>query len=311
MSQDKERIDWSDRCWKEMLVYQRESMWHEDTLDKLAAWLGLKPGMTAVDVGCGLGYLGYTYWPYFGKGGKYLGVDASEKLVTEAEKAAEEWAKEGEARFVKADVYRITLDDDLADLVMCQGLLMHLEKPEKALAEMIRVAKPGALIVCIEPDSLSALLEQWYWSLPELSVDEQLLFRKVAMVSNKGRIKLGYGDDSIGNKVPFMMSKLGLTEIGIRQNDAVCYIEPPYEGPRQKHLLENVKKQWLDEERYKTWMERERKHFLAGGGDPAEFDGYQEIRNRITDVFRQQIKEGKYFVCGSGHIYVIKGRRPT
>lgn len=310
MNQDKNKIDWSEKCWKEMLVDQRKSLWLEDTLDKLAAWLGLKPGMTAVDVGCGLGYLGYTYWSYFGEGGQYFGVDESEKLVKDAEKAANEWAKDGEVSFKVGDAYKLPFPDDFADLVMCQVLLIHLEKPQDALAEMIRVAKPGGLIMCQEPDNLSVLLEKWYWSLPELSIDEQLLFKKVALICNKGRIKLGQGDGSIGNKIPFMMNKLGLVEIGIRQNDAVCYIESPYEGFRQKDLLDHVKKQWLDEKRYKTWMDRERKHFLAGGGDPAEYERYREIHERNMRVFRLQIKENKYFVCGSGHIYIIKGKKP-
>jgi len=310
MSQDKYKIDWSEKCWKEMLVYQRKSLWLEDTLDKLADWLGLKPGMTAVDVGCGLGYLGYTYWPYFGEGGQYFGVDISSELIREAEKAAKEWAKGGKASFKVGDAYKLPFPDDFADLVMCQILLIHLEKPELALAEMIRVAKPCGLVMCKEPDNLSVLLENWYWSLPELSIDEQLLFKKVALICHRGRIKLGQGDGSIGNKVPFMMNKLGLTEIGIRQNDAVCYIEPPYEGFRQKDLLDHVKKQWLDENRRKTWMDRERKHFLSGGGDPAEYDRYREIHERNMQAFRQQIKDGKYFACGSSHIYIIKGRKP-
>lgn len=63
MNQDKKKIDWSKGRWKEMLIEQRKFMWHKDTIDKLAVWLELKPGMTAVDVGCGLGNLGYTYWP--------------------------------------------------------------------------------------------------------------------------------------------------------------------------------------------------------------------------------------------------------
>jgi SAM-dependent methyltransferase len=310
MTQDKDIIDWSEKCWKEMLVYQRESMWLDDTLDKLAVWLGLKPGMTALDVGCGLGYLGYTYWPYFGKGGHYFGVDESPDLLRDAEKAAGEWAKGGEASFRTGDAYKLPFSDDFADLVMCQALLVQLDNPEKALAEMVRAAKPGGLVACIEPDSLSMLLEKWNWSLPELSIEEQLLFKKVALISNRGGIKLGAGDSSIGNKVPFLMSKLGLLEIGIRQNDAVCYIEPPYQGPRQKDLLENVKKQWLDEDRRKAWIDREKRHFLAGGGDPSEYDRYLRIHERNMQAFREQIKDGKYSVCGSGHIYIIKGRKP-
>jgi SAM-dependent methyltransferase len=311
MNRDKDKIDWSEECRKEMLVYQRRSMWLEDTLDKLADWMGLRPGMTAVDVGCGLGHLGYSYWPYFGKGGKYVGVDISPGLLKDAEKEAAEWAKDGEVSFQAGDAYDLPFPDDFADLIMCQALLIHLSNPEKALQEMTRVAKPAGLVMCVEPDNLSGLLENRYWSLGELGIEEQLLFRKVALTCNKGAINLGHGDSSIGNKVPFMMNKIGLAEVGIRQNDSVCYVAPPYGDRRQKDLLDNVKKQWLDRERYMTLRARERKHFIAGGGDPAEFDRYEEIQDRITGAFRRQIEDGEYFVCGAGHIYIIKGRKPV
>jgi len=309
MTQDK-KIDWSEKCWKEMLVYQRKSMLLEDTLEKLATWLGLKPGMTAVDVGCGLGYLGYTYWPYFGEGGRYFGVDVSPELVKDAEKAAKEWAKGGEASFVVGDAYKLPFPQDFADIVMCQALLFQLEKPELALAEMVRVAKPGGLIMCQEPDNLSAMLVMHYSSLPELDIEEQLLFKKVALIYNQGRIKLEQGDWSIGIKVPRMMNKLGLIDIGIRLNDRVHYLEPPYQDTLQKDALEKLKKELLDQKRHQIWMERLKDGFLAGGGKPDDFERYREINQRTLSVLRQQIEEGKYFACSSGDIYIIKGRKP-
>ena len=81
MSDDKNKINWSDKRYYDMLIDQRKFMWTDDLLDVYARWFGLKHGMTAVDVGCGLGYLGYTYWPYFGEGGKYFGVDANADLL--------------------------------------------------------------------------------------------------------------------------------------------------------------------------------------------------------------------------------------
>ena len=310
MNQNKKKINWSEECWKEMLVYQRKYAWFDDTLDKFAAWLGLKPGMTAVDVGCGLGYLGYTYWPYFGKGGQYLGVDISSKLLQDAAKAAKEWAVGGEARFTEGDVHRLPFPDNFADWVMCQALLMHLEKPELALAEMVRVAKPGGLIMCNEPDNLSPMLAKRHWSLPELDIEEQLLLAKVVIISNKGRIKLGQGDNSIGTRVPRMMNKLGLKDIGIRLNDRVFYLEPPYEDRLQKHSLESVKKELLDEKRRKVFMDRGKKEFLAGGGNADEFDRYRKINDRVMSILRQQIEDGEYFACGSTDFYIIKGRKP-
>jgi SAM-dependent methyltransferase len=310
MNQNEKKIDFSEKCWKEMLVYQRKFLWLEDTLDKLAAWLDLKPGMTAVDVGCGLGYLGYTYWPYFGKGGQYLGVDISSKLLQDAAKAAKEWAVNGKASFVAGDAYKLPFPDDFADLVMCQILLIHLEKPEIALAEMVRVAKPGGLIMCKEPDNLSPMLAKRHWSLPELDIEEQLLLAKVAIISNKGRIMLGQGDNSIGTRVPRMMNKLGLEDIGVRLNDRVFYVEPPYEDPLQQHSLKSVKKELLDEKRRGIFMDRAKKEFLAGGGSTEQFDRYRKINDRVMSILQQQIEDGEYFACGSTDFYIIKGRKP-
>jgi len=308
MSEDKKKIDWSKGRWKEMLIEQRKFMWHKDTIDKLAVWLELKPGMTAVDVGCGLGNLGYTYWPYFGKGGHYFGVDSSEELVREAGEAAKEWATEGEAKFTIDDAYKLPFSDNFADWVMCQTLLMHLEKPELALAEMIRVAKPGGLIMCNEPDNLSVMLIKPYWSMPELDIEEELLIKKVHLICHKGHIKLGRGDNSIGSKVPAMMKKLGLTEIGARMNDKVHFLLPPYEDARQQHLLKMMKKTQLDEHEF--WMERTKEEFFAGGGEQDEFERFREISERLKPILQQQIEEGRYTACGPSFFYVIKGRKP-
>ncbi|MGB7063294.1 MAG: methyltransferase domain-containing protein [Candidatus Zixiibacteriota bacterium] len=310
MTQDKEKIDWSDECWKESLVYQRKCMWLEDTVAKLAGWLGLKPGMTAVDVGCGLGYLGYTYWPYIGQRGRYLGVDISPELVNDAQKASEEWAKGGEASFKVGDAYKLPFPDDFADVVMSHIVFIHLEEPERALAEMIRVAKPGGLVVSHEPDNVSTLLTIRYPSLPELEIDELLLIAKIALTYNKGRIKLGLGDWSIGRKVAGMMKRLDLTDIGVRINDRAYYIEPPYEGLLQQYHLEHVKKQWLDEKRHKTWLGRMKAGFLAGGGEPGDFERYEELDGRIMSTIRRQVENGEFFQCGSGDIYVTKGKKP-
>ena len=311
MNQDSERIDWSDECWKESLVYQRKCMWLEDTIAKLAAWLRLKPGMTAVDVGSGLGYLGYTYWPYFGQGGQYFGVDISADLIQEAEEAAKKWAKGGEASFKVGDAYKLPFPDDFADVVMSHIVFIHLEKPDRALAEMIRVAKPGGLVVCHEPDNVSTMLTIRYPSLPELEIDELLLIAKIALTYNKGRIKLGLGDWSIGRKVPRMMKELGLTDIGVRINDRAYYIEPPYEGMLQQYHLDHVKKQWLDQTRHKTRLGRMKAGFLAGGGEPGDFERYRELDKRIMATVRRQVEKGEFHQCGSGDIYIIKGRRPS
>ena len=88
MKHDHQNIDWAKGIWRKNLFGPRRFMWSPDAVDNYAAWMDLNQGMTAVDVGCGLGYLGYTYWPYFGQGGTYIGIDKSDDLLSEAAIAA-------------------------------------------------------------------------------------------------------------------------------------------------------------------------------------------------------------------------------
>jgi len=311
MTDDNQKPDWSEEHWREMLVEQRKAMWLDDTIEKLAAWLELRPGMTIVDVGCGLGYLGNTYWPYFGHGGHYVGIDNSDKLVEDAAKAAGVWAIEGKADFVKGDAYQLPFPDCYFDAAMCQTLLMHLEHPKTALAEMIRVTKPGGLIFCQEPDNLSSALAKGHSSLPEWNIDERLLLAKFSLVSNMGHIKLGRGDASAGTKVPRMMNELGLLEIGARLNDRVQLLEPPYETPHQQQLLKMVKAKWFgDEERREYWRERGKEEFLAGGGTLDEWERIVRMVDRMTPVYKQQLIDGEFFLCSGVFFYIVKGRKP-
>lgn len=310
MNQKEKQIDWSEEYWRDMLIAPRKYAWREDTVEKLAAWLGLQPGMTVVDVGCGLGYLGYTYWPWYGKNGRYFGVDESLKLLGDAQKAAKSWAREGTTTFVRGDVHHLPLADDLADVVMCQALLMHLEKPERAVREMMRVAKQGGVVVCQEPDNVSPRVAPSYMSVPRLEIDDQLLFAKIVLLCNKGRIKLRRGDAAIGPRVPHLMAARGLVDIDTRLNDRVFYLEPPYDSPQQQHALQQVKKQTLDEQLRKIRFAREEEEFLAGGGTPEEYQRYRDMEQQYQSIFRRQVEAGEYFACGSTHFYIVKGRKP-
>jgi SAM-dependent methyltransferase len=309
MNAKEHRINWSDKRYYDMLVDQRKFMWAEDMLDVYARWFGLEPGMNAIDVGCGLGYLGYTYWSYFGEGGTYFGIDANADLLTDAAAAARDWADKGEAYFLKSDAYRLPFPDDFADWTMCQTLLMHLERPEDALREMIRVTRPGGLISCNEPDNLSASLRWGYNNLPELGLEEELLLLKLALVSHRGRIALGQGDNEIGAKLPEMMDSVGLVDIAARQNDRVRFLIPPYDGPRQQNLLEMFKKE-MSEDAMRIWRERWKEQYLAGGGDISDFDtAFKTVENNRSQLLAL-LERGEFYSCGSGKFYIIKGRKP-
>jgi len=293
-----------------MLVFQRKSMWRGDTLDMLAAWIELKPGLTVVDVGCGLGFLGYTYWKYFGENGTYVGIDDNPKLLNNARDISNDWGTGGKVEFIEGDAYSLPLPDNCADIAMCQTLLMHLEHPRNALEEMKRIIKPKGKVICFEPDNLSARMTAPYWSLPDTSTEEFLLSRKIFLLANRGRTKLGRGDDGIGCKTPRMMADIGITQIDIRLNDRVHFLQPPYESQFQKDALDKLEKQFFDEERYQTMLERKREHFLAGGGTEEEYARARKFGKRFRDVMRQQLDNKTYYVCAPGLTYAVMGMKP-
>jgi len=302
-------IDWSKEHLKEHLTDPRRFLWLPDTVAKLAVWMGLEQGMTAVDAGCGLAFLGYTYWPYFGKGGRYYGVDLSPKLAREASENSAEWAKGGRVYFAAGDANHLPFPDSFADLVMCQTLLMYQQDPSKTLREMVRVAKPGGLVMCKERDNLSLSLAVPRDSLPELDIEEQLLSNKVAILVYRGRIQMGRGDYGIGPQIPWMMQQLGLVDIDIRLNDRVDFLQPPYEGEIQQHRLRAARKALENEENEKFWMKRALEEFLAGGGTREEFERYQKIYEKNNPILKKQLEEGTYRSCSGWFFYVIRGRK--
>jgi SAM-dependent methyltransferase len=305
---------WARGEYKRAIVEQRKFLWAPDYVKLLARWLGFRQGMTVVDVGCGLGYLGTLYWTYFGRGGRYIGIDISPKLTRKARIMSHEWVKGGRATFAVGDALSLPLPDNYADIVMCQTLLMHLPEPSKALAEMKRVAKPGGLVVCKEPDNLSSWMGHPCNSLPERPIEEELFFKRTNLLCAKGSVALGRGDFSIGAKVPLMMDRVGLVDVDVKMNDQPWVQIPPYGSPRQQYIwkcqLKAVRRQAGERRKF---MLQTKKLLLAGGGTMAEYRRITKLTSGNTarnKLYKKQLRDGTYYSCGSGPFYVIKGRKP-
>jgi ubiquinone/menaquinone biosynthesis C-methylase UbiE len=310
-------INWSEKRWKNLLIEQRKRMWLPDTIDKLAAWLHLTPGQKVADIGCGLGYLGFTFWPYFGKGGHYCGVDISEELVQEAGAMAQNWAVDGTAECMVGDAYHLDIPDNSFDVVMCQTLLMHLAEPAKALDEMKRIAKPGGIVLCIEPDNLTASTQASYNSSYEESIEEYLIRYKTFALGFKGKLKLGLGDHTIGTKLPQILFEAGLEDIAIRKNDRVDCTIPPYSEAllnfaRQSGEVKLTKEQRKENKAWRAMMERE---VLAGGGSTYLLRKYHSMMKKRQSIQMKaiidQIDNERYFTCKGSMLYVAKGTKAS
>ncbi len=313
----KDRRDWSEKDLKKHIVDQRKHLWRESTIERVASWLDLRSRITAVDIGCGLGYLGWTFWRHYGSGSSYIGIDCSIKLLREAQEIQSEWSEGGNACFVNGSAYSIPLPDECADWTMCQTLLMHLEFPENAMNEMIRVTKRGGVIMCMEPDNISSSMSMVSNSVHSPSIEEKLAQFKIQLIWAEGRKKLGRGDWGIGTRVPGMMAELGLINIDALYNDSPRFVHPPYETEVQKYSIEKMRENIKDkdEDTKKLLRRRYKECFLAGGGSLSTFYRYMksvEARQEEWETMvLDQLENSSYCHGISGsHFYCIRGFKP-
>jgi ubiquinone/menaquinone biosynthesis C-methylase UbiE len=317
-----EKPDWADERHRKTIVDQRRFLWREDTVEMHAGWMGLVRGMAVLDVGCGLGYLGRTYWRFYGEGGSYVGIDLSDGLLKQAAEMSGEWAAGGSARFARADAGSLPFPDGTFDWTSCQTLLMHVEEPGRVLAEMMRVTRPGGLVTCSEPDNRLAMSSSCYSSLPDFTVQEDMLRMLVTRYWVEGRRKLGLGDWTIGPKLPLMMQKLGLKDIEIRVNDSVDFIQPPYDTPRMQCRMEQLRESLREAKKHaRTWKRDPgqlefRRCYFAGGGTEYTWRRYLKLLDRTGKEFLRstpkQIRNGTYFHCPVlCSFFTIRGRKPV
>jgi arsenite methyltransferase len=110
-------------------------------------WLDLPQGGVALDVGSGPGNVTSSLARAAGPDGLALGVDISEPMLARAVRS-EAGPQVG---FVRADAQRLPFRDESFDAVVSIAMLQLIPKPPAALAEMVRVLRPGARMAVMVP----------------------------------------------------------------------------------------------------------------------------------------------------------------
>jgi 2-polyprenyl-3-methyl-5-hydroxy-6-metoxy-1,4-benzoquinol methylase len=98
-----------------------------------------------VDVGCGGGHLRSFVQPHCAR---YIGVDAVRY---------EDLPQDIEFHQVDLDTGRIDLPGGFADIVTAVEVIEHLENPRAFVRELVRIAKPGGIVLVTTPNQLSFL----------------------------------------------------------------------------------------------------------------------------------------------------------
>ncbi len=125
-----------------------------DATIRLRSWerahLDLAPGERLLDVGCGLGEAALGLAQDLGEAGEVVGIDASERMLRVARSRAE--AARCRVRFSVGDACSLEESDGSFDAARSERTLQWLADPAAAVAEMVRVVRPGGRVSLIDTD---------------------------------------------------------------------------------------------------------------------------------------------------------------
>ncbi len=124
----------------------QQSFFSEDVRDKAFSVAGVQKGKIAADIGAGSGFISEGL---IHKGLKVIAVDQSEAMLAEMRKKFS--GAEGiEYRLGEAE--KLPIPDEAVDYVFANMYIHHVESPQKAIKEMMRILKPGGELVITDMD---------------------------------------------------------------------------------------------------------------------------------------------------------------
>jgi ubiquinone/menaquinone biosynthesis C-methylase UbiE len=185
---------------------------------------GLRPGQSAISLGCGprgtLDLLADRTSP----GGRVVGLDADPAHTAMAAEFAAARGLTG-VEIMTADARHTGLPTGSFDLVYARALLINVPEPAEVVAEMARLAKPGGWVLSLEPDDGHLLCYP-----PHPAYD------RFAAIFHAAGTRNG-ADTMIGRRVPELLRQAGLTDIEV---DARPDMSPPGH-PRRALTLDLVR----------------------------------------------------------------------
>ena len=132
----------------------RDLWWNADFLELVATRTGLRRVQRALDVGAGLGHWTRTVASLLSPGARITGIEREATWVERAMSTVDHAANDVVIDFVQGDVHALPWPDHTFELVTSQTVLIHVPDPAAALAEMVRVLRPGGVLLCAEPNNL-------------------------------------------------------------------------------------------------------------------------------------------------------------
>jgi SAM-dependent methyltransferase len=161
--------------------------------------LQVKGGDHLLEVGCGAGDDVLALARLVGRTGRVVGLDSSEAMITEARKRAA--GSDLPVEYRVGDALHLDFADNTFDGCRAERVFVHLENPRQALAELVRVARPGARIVMLDPDFETQIVD----------AQDRIVTRKFMNFCCDHKVRHGW----LGRQLPVLFHQAGLTDVAV------------------------------------------------------------------------------------------------
>lgn len=285
----------------------RDYWWNLDFLHLMGERLKFDRLQTVLDVGCGIGHWGQLLASVLPKNVNVTGIDQEKTSLLKAAERAQQQNLSNRFHYQLGDATSLPFSNALFDMVTCQTVLIHLKDPKLGLKEMLRVLKPGGLILVAEPNNfadcaIASNLTQ------NLTVDEVMHRLKFNLLIQRGKKALGLGFNSEGDLIPGYLTQLGFENIQVYLSDKTMPFFPPYDRPDQKANIQQMS-DWMKKD-FLGWNREEmHRYFIAGGGNAEQFNFYWDINLNDTKEALKEIEAGTYHTAGGCISYLISGTK--
>lgn len=202
--------------YEEMLVYRPQ---HE----AMIAPLGIEPGHTVVDFGCGPGFVAEEFARRVGEHGKVFGLDINAQFVDRATIRARE-SHLSNIEYVHLPDDAVPLPDASADRLFCKNVLEYVPDAAATIAEQYRLLKPGGRIQLMDSDWGFVIVEPWgkaitdeFFKAAGGAFKEPLIGRKLyGLVCDAGfdsvEVRVAASPDTVGGGMPILVNMVSYIE---------------------------------------------------------------------------------------------------
>jgi ubiquinone/menaquinone biosynthesis C-methylase UbiE len=110
----------------------------------------VKPGMTVMDVGCGVGWFSIPMAGMVGEQGKVIAIDLQQQMLDMLRRRAEKAGVADRIRLHRCEKDRLGIAVE-ADFALVFAMLHEVPDPNRLLGEIFNCLKPGGKLLLAEP----------------------------------------------------------------------------------------------------------------------------------------------------------------